>query len=370
MKGSFRLMVSGSVGVTVLFALVCGVPGSGELSADGVAMPPRGYAGSIEERAQEAIIIFHASETTGDAVEDLILKISVEGGADKFAWVIPFPTEPTVAKEDAKLFRELYDYVEARRQSLSRKKPGTKGAFGGPPSAAAEREAVTVLSRRIVGTYDVATVRENVPGALNDWLKTEGYQSLPNAEDVIGFYRKKGYVFSCVKVSDTALAQTKSAELHPLRFTFKTGGRDGVYFPMRMTGLQRRPFDVNLYVFYRFWLNDSVSRFGYEHRGFRLRYRDWDSPRCKANGGKAYSSARRDPFLKDLAQRIPTVVKLFQKLHPGERYYLTNLYASGLKPGDVRNWADDLWLFPYYTNRRFVPYDARADGCASAAYSH
>ena len=57
-----------------------------------------------------------------------------------------------------------------------------------------------------------------------------------------------------------------------------------------------------------------------------------------------------------------------QKLHPGERYYLTNIQAFQLKPEDVREWSDDLWLFPYYTDRKFVPFDARPGGAAAAAW--
>jgi len=49
-------------------------------------------------------------------------------------------------------------------------------------------------------------------------------------------------------------------------------------------------------------------------------------------------------------------------------YSLTNIRAAGLKPSDVRRWADDLWVFPYYVDRKFVPYDARKDGPASTAW--
>jgi len=349
----------------VVFALTCCPAAWG----DGVMVGPRDYKGSIEERAQEAIIIFHGAKTTGGAVEDLIFKITVEGKARDFAWVIPFPNEPVAAKEDAALFRELFDYVEARKNAMHRKQKYGKGVMGISPAPEAD-EGVEVLSRRIVGKYDVAMVRETVPGALNHWLRAEGYQELPNAEDVIAFYRRKKYVFACVKVSESALETEETVDLHPLRFTFKTGGRDGIYFPMKMTGLQKKRFDVNLYVFYRFWLNDHVSKFGYEHRGFRLNYRDWDSPRCRANGGKAYSFPKLDPFLKGMSGRLGTVTRLFQKLHPGEKYYLTHIHAVKLVPGDVRNWADDLWLFPYYTNRSFVPFDARPGGCASTAWVH
>ena len=49
--------------------------------ADGKVIPPRDYKGSLEERAQEAVIIFHGSDRRGGASEDLILKIRVEGDA-------------------------------------------------------------------------------------------------------------------------------------------------------------------------------------------------------------------------------------------------------------------------------------------------
>jgi len=334
--------------------------------ADGKIVPPRDYKGSLEERAQEAIVIFHGSQTKGKAVEDLILKIRVQGSARKFAWVVPFPNEPTIAKEDPKLFGELFRYVQARTRRRTPGKGADQATGDKRPDA---KLKVEVLSRRVVGSYDTAVVREKQAGALNEWLKAEGFQSLDNAEDVLGFYRKKGYVFACIKVSDAELHKDKPVDSHPLRFTFKTGGRDGIYFPMKMTGLQSDRFDVNLYIFYKAWINDRLNKFGYVHRGFRLRHRDWDTKRCKPNTGKTWSAPKLDVYLKDQAGAIPTVTKLFQKLHPGARYYLTNIYASGLKPDDVRQWADDLWVFPYYVKRDFIPYDARTDGPASAAWA-
>ncbi len=298
----------------------------------------------------------------------MILKINVEGDAETFAWVVPFPHQPKIAKEDARLFNELFSYVEARLVS-TRKSKGE--AFGAQAAADSEpKSRVEVLARKTVGDFDVAIVREKAAGGLNPWLKENGYQTLNSADETLEFYREKDYVFACMKVSSAALASERSVDSHPLRFTFKTGGRDGIFFPLKMTGLQSRPFDVNLYVFYRFWINDNLSPFGYEHRGFRRRYRDWDSSECEPNGGKAYSLPGRDPFLDSYADRFPTVTKLFQKLHPGAKYYLTNIQARRLDPVDVREWADDLWLFPYYTNRNMVPFDARPGGVAHAGYQN
>lgn len=355
--------------LVVPLACLIAATAAGPAHADGLVVPPRAYQGSLAERAQEALILFHPGDEGREATEDLILKIRVAGDARSFAWVVPLPREPATAPEDPALFEELYRYVQAR---LADRLP--RGADGPPAGAAkaeaapAAKEPVEVLSRETVGSFDVAVVRENRAGALNAWLVENGYRSLEGADDLIGFYREKGYVFACVRVSDAASGRGEAVELHPLRFSFSTGGRDGIYFPMRLTGFQSEPFDVNLYVLYNKWLNDRLNGFGYAHRGFDLIWRDYDGPECKPNLGKLWSDPRSDPYLRAFADRFPAVTKLVQKLHPGEPYYLTNIRAEGLKPADVRAWSDDLWLFPYYTDRRFTPLDARPRGPASAAY--
>jgi len=354
----------------ILAAVFCTCSPMSPAWADGKIVRPADYEGSLEERAQEAILIFHTSREPGGSREDLILKIRVEGEAERFAWIVPFPNEPKVAEEDPELFHELFDYVEARLASFRR---GSKyPAAAKTPAMEAEPKGpgVEVLSRKVVGTFDVAIVREKVAGALNQWLEQEGYQTLTgdDADEVLKFYRDKEYVFACIKVSEAELQKDQPVDVHPLRFSFMPGGRDGMYFPMKLTGLQEQPFDVNLYIFYGKWVNDRLSKFGYEYRGFTRKYRDWDTSECEPNAGKAYSAPRHDAFLRSMAGRLPLTAKLFQKLHPGERYYLTNIQANGLEPKDVVEWPDDLWLFPYYTDPDFVPYDARPGGPASAAW--
>lgn len=335
------------------------------LLADGKVMAPRDYTGSLEEKAQEAIIVFTPGSEGQNAVEDLIIKIQVEGKVDDFAWVVPLPSKPSTHEEDPALFQECFDYVQARLRPPAGKSKSQGLKNAALPKPAADAKEVEVLSREVVGSYDVAIVKENVAGALNQWLKKEGFQELKKAEDTIGFYREKGYVFACMKVAGTSLSKSGKAELHPLRFTFKTDGRDGIYFPMKMTGLQEEDFDVNLYIFYRAWLNDHINRYGFEHRGFNLYWRDYDSPACKANAGKSWSTPKRDPYLINYASKIPELTSFFQSRHPGKKFYLTNITARGLKPRQVRNWDNDLWMFPYYTDKKMIPYDAREGGPAA-----
>ncbi|MHC4600562.1 MAG: hypothetical protein ACYS47_16320, partial [Planctomycetota bacterium] len=64
--------------ILLLTGMLLSLALSGAALADGVLRPPRDYKGSLEERAQEAIIVFHITES-GEGVEDLILKVRVEG---------------------------------------------------------------------------------------------------------------------------------------------------------------------------------------------------------------------------------------------------------------------------------------------------
>jgi len=348
--------------LSILFVILI----SNIVLADGKIVIPQDYKGSLEESAQEAIIIFTGKADEGKYNEDLILKISVVGEAKSFAWIIPFPNTPQIAQEDNKLFEELFEYIENRsvyRNKLSKSTDDAKEAEGIADAP------VKLIKREIVGSFDISVVLEQVPGTLNTWLGDNGYQPLENSQDVVGYYSRKGYVYACIKVSEAELKKDEPVDIHPLRFSFDTGGKDAIYFPMKMTGLQNDPFSINLYVFYRAWLNKNLNKFGYVHRGFNLKFRDFDTRECKPNAGKLYSTPDEDPYLRNFSYMIPTVSKLFRKLHPGSRFYLTNIQSDGkFDPSEVRDWVDDLWLFPHYTDISLVPYDVRDNGIASGAY--
>lgn len=336
------------------------------LRADGKVVRPRDYHGSLEESAQEAIILFQPGSQGVSAVEDLILKISVMGNTNHFAWIVPFPTVPETFDESPKLFDELFAYCEQR--SARPLNFSAKDAAATP--AKSEAKPVEVLRSQVVGSFQVTTVREQEPGTLNKWLTENGYQRLDGADDVLDFYRRKNYVLTCIRVSDAALAGERPVGLHPLRFHFKTDGRDGIYFPMRLTSLQQAAFDLNLYVFTGSWLNDRLNAYGYVQQGLKLRFRDFDSPTCVANAGKWYAEPKQDSYLRDYAAMLTETTKLFRKLSPQGKFYLTNIQAHAIQPANLRRQRDDLWLFPYYTDAGMVPYDARAEGIAHNAYTH
>jgi hypothetical protein len=296
--------------------------------ADGLVLPPIDYKGSLNETAQEAIIIFHPGDGTTESSQDLVLKISVKGEADTFSWVVPLPGVPEIGKADAAMFEELHNYVQARTRP--RKMGKSLGISGF--NASKEELTVELIKREIVGSYDVAIVREQQDGGLLLWLKENAFQTPEKLGELIASYHEKGYVFACMKVSDATLRSGKSVDLHPIRFRFSTGGRDGIFFPMRMTGLQQAPFHLNLYVFYDKWINDKLSRFGFTHRGLNLRWRDYDSRACKSNEGKHWAKPEDDPYLKGYADIIPAVSHYMAQHFENRRYCLSNIFVNNLRP--------------------------------------
>ncbi|MGD0814290.1 MAG: DUF2330 domain-containing protein [Verrucomicrobiota bacterium] len=105
--------------------------------------------------------------------------------------------------------------------------------------------AVSILDRKIVGIFDTATISSHDPAALQDWLRANGFAAPANCDQAIASYVKDGWVFVAAKIrrDDPAL---NTATPHPLSFTFKT---EKAVYPMRLTGIDNGPVQIDLYVF-------------------------------------------------------------------------------------------------------------------------
>ena len=110
---------------------------------------------------------------------------------------------------------------------------------------AASTETVSILDRKLVGVFESVTIASKDTKALQTWLSDNGYSMPTNAESAIASYVKDGWVFVATKIRrENAASDTDT--LHPLSFTFKT---DKPVYPMRLTGLNSKSLDVDLYVF-------------------------------------------------------------------------------------------------------------------------
>jgi len=311
----------GLLGLTVLSFL-------GIVWADGTFVPKyeeRAYEGSLEQKAQEAIIVHK------DGVEDLILKVTYQGTPQEFAWLIPFPSVPEISRANAELFAELFAYVEhalARGYRWSRK-------WGKGEDEEAEEVGVEVIARKTVGSYETTTVKETVKGALSQWLLDNGYLELKGAESELEYYRKLGWVFAAIKVREAlAAAPGGAVDLHPLRFKFKTRERDKMVYPLKLSVFQKSPLDVNLYVFTDSFINIDYDEKGVLTKGFEARLKE---------GTTRWSHKRVADVLPMWKTR-----RFFLKNYARDRFCLTNIQVQGLKPSEIREWSEDLYIYPQY----------------------
>jgi len=293
---------------------------------DGTFLPryeEREYQGSLEQKAQEAIIVYK------DGLEDLILKVTYQGKPKDFAWVIPFPSVPEISKESAELFAELFAYVE---RAVARK---SRRLFKwGKLKEEGEEAGVRVIATKTVGSYETVTVKEETKGALNRWLKENGYVELKGAEEELEYYRNSDWVFVCVKVRD-AIAEQEGVDLHPLRFKFKTRHEDEIVYPLKLSVFQKAPLDVSLYIFADWMINIDYDEKGVLTKKFLSRYEDGDARRWsheQVRGALPMVSTRQ----------------FFLKNYPRDTFFLTNIQARGLEPAKVREWTEDLCIYPRY----------------------
>jgi hypothetical protein len=186
----------------------------------------------------------------------------------------------------------------------------------------------------MVGNYDIAVVEETAPGGLNGWLEQNGFQTLP--EEVVTFCSGKGWVYTAIKVNEAA--GTGERVLHPLHFRFRPDREDAMVYPMKISGTQNAPMDVNLYVFSSSWINVDTDENGTLASGFDARYKEPDS--------HDWSKSDNEPE----ATQLVRVRQFFLKHHAGESFYLTNIHREQLDPAALRGWADDLYITSdYYT---------------------
>lgn len=218
--------------------------------------PPKEYAGSAQQGAQEAIVFWHQGR------EELVIKndfriVPGPGGElpTHLAWVVPVPSAPDhYSVEDVEIFRVLFQAFEER---IAR---DTRGGSKGLPNGGIERlEAVSV------GEYDVQPIRatgEEGARALSEWLAANGFGEIPEA--LSAWYVERGWVWLAIKVSAARGQEsiTRNGSLRPLRVSFAT---PDIVYPVLFSGASGA-FDVSLYLVTeeRIAALGDVSAFGFE----------------------------------------------------------------------------------------------------------
>lgn len=232
---------------------------------------------------QRALIHF----TNG--TERLVIETRFSGTGTNFAWVVPLPSQPVIEAATTGLFptlqylfrptivhnvRKYYGWILFvigllfTLRWMVERLGGTvfsgvcvvllflvmavlllpalgtaKSKAGG--NTGATSPSVSILDRKVVGVFETTTIVSRDPRALQIWLQDNGFAMTTNSEPVIASYVKDGWVFVAAKVQRHQM-ERQTNTLHPLSFTFKT---EKPVYPMRLTGVDNGPLEVELYVF-------------------------------------------------------------------------------------------------------------------------
>jgi|CXWL01.1.fsa_nt_gi hypothetical protein len=191
------------------------------LAAASLACAPAPRSGDEVHIAEEsAIILWDAASKT----QHFIRRASFETQAKDFGFLVPTPSVPELKEADDDAFDFLHRLTTPPPPRETAKSEMTNKAA---PAAAAPK--VEVIARVQVAGYDAAVLKANDAGALDQWLKANGYASSPELADWYKPYVAKNWIITAFKIAGGAAARSR-LEASAVRMSFKA---EQPYFPYR-----------------------------------------------------------------------------------------------------------------------------------------
>ncbi|HET6880780.1 MAG TPA: DUF2330 domain-containing protein [Pirellulales bacterium] len=264
----------------------------------------------VEIADEEAIILWDAHSKT----EHFIRRSSFRSEAKVFGFLVPTPTQPTLAEVDNEAFSVL-DRVRAPQGFGVYSSPARLEArFGAAKSAP---PAVQVLETKRVAGLDATVLKATSPDALNHWLKEHEYQSTPELRAWLKPYVERSWIVTAFKF---AKDQPSDASVHTLavRMTFNT---EAPFHPYREppTDGQSQQGQRNSRLLRVYFIGTEPVRGRLGETGFLLGETEW-SDHISCGCVERYLCRR---YAACLIQRIDTV---------GLRPRLNSVAAARLAP--------------------------------------
>ncbi len=159
------------------------------------------------------------------------VQILYQGDAAKFSWIVPMPQAPTVTVGSQPLFNALLgatvpsygftqQFEDCGDDGISLGAGGDSASGGSGPSAEGGAPAsggVDVISKEVVGAFEVTVLQGQSALEVTDWLEANGYQSVPTAPEILTDYVEQGFVFAAIKLTGGAGID----QIHPLVFRYQ-----------------------------------------------------------------------------------------------------------------------------------------------------
>ncbi|MFJ8532937.1 DUF2330 domain-containing protein [Streptomyces sp. NPDC093591] len=239
--------------------------------------------------------------------EQIVMRLTVGGDAERVAWIMPVPRRATVRLGDPALFDELHAVTAPVHRERYHFWPQDgdwplvtgDGRPGGPPPPrfrAGRTPPVDVVGRQRLGPFDVARLTATDPGALDGWLDSNGFALPARLDGALRPYVQKRWEYVAVKLAPDSAGEPLTGALDPLHLTFRA---DEPVYPMRLSRLAETPQSLGLYVLAAHRMEPS-TRIGGERP--RVTY----AGRVTARAGPLAELAAADtPFLTAIGQEFP-----------------------------------------------------------------
>jgi len=219
------------VGVVALAAWVQGH----EASACGLF-----WGGQITPKiaVEQVLIVFDPAAEK----EHFIRELRFKNADDPFAFVVPVPAAPEVAKVDGKPFSYLHSrwgFERPDEPAMAAFDGGGSwgdgiglGSFGGLGfgSGSGSGRGVQVVSQERVGSFTVAVLRSDDAGALGGWLKQNGFTSSKVSDQWLAGYTALNFFFAAFRYEKQGKDQGSEMKSESVRISFST---PQPYYPYR-----------------------------------------------------------------------------------------------------------------------------------------
>ncbi|MFF1835016.1 DUF2330 domain-containing protein [Streptomyces sp. NPDC058231] len=184
--------------------------------------------------------------------EQIVMRLTVRGDAPEAAWIMPVPHRASVGLGDQALFSELDALTGPVRSTRHYFWPRSgdwpfsdRGDGVGAPPPAAGAPKVGVVGRERLGPFDVARLTATDPGALQSWLRRNGFELPDRLATALQPYVDRKWEYVAVRLAPRDKDARLLGELEPLRLSF---ANDRLVYPMRLSKLASTPQSLGLYV--------------------------------------------------------------------------------------------------------------------------
>jgi hypothetical protein len=255
MKTSPRLLL-GALGIVALLSplIPTEARACGGTFCDGVNVQPNQPPMPVDQSGET--ILFASN---GDSIEAHV-QIQYTGNPSQFGWVVPVQSVPLDIKPSS---QQLFDNVlqatvptfqtptpqndvcstgsrassssdnvgcgsSAASESSADTASPTSGAAGG--TKASSDNGPDVVSRQVVGSFVVTTVKGGTADGLVQWLNDNGLVTPPNLETFLKGYLEQNYAFVAIKLR----AGAGLNEIHPIMFKY-AGNKPCI--PLKLTAV-------------------------------------------------------------------------------------------------------------------------------------